>query len=84
MPDENKHSERLAIVETEVKNLKGAVEVGFAELKVDVKGISDKFDCLDKKYVTRREFSPVKTITFGIVGAAGLAVLGGLIALVIK
>lgn len=84
MSNENKQSERLAIVETEVKNLKGAVEVGFAGLKVDVKGISDKFDCLDKKYVTRREFSPVRTITFTIVGTAGLAVLGGLIALVVR
>ena len=76
--------ERLAIVENEVKNLTKAVDVGFASLGGDVKSISDKFDRLDKKFVTRREFRPVRAVVYSVVGAAGMAVLGGLLTLVIK
>jgi len=76
--------ERIAIVETEVKNLKTVVETGFGEMKADLLGISNKFDTLDKKYVSKNEFAPVRMIVYTIVGAAGMAVLGGLIALVVK
>ncbi len=76
--------ERLAIVETEVKNLKTTVDIGFCDVKKDIKAISDKFDLLDKKYVTRSEFGPVKTVVYAVVGAAGMAVIAGILALVIK
>lgn len=76
--------ERIAIVETEVKNLKTVVETGFGEMKADLLGISNKFDDLDKKYVSKNEFGPVRIIAFTIVGAAGTAVLGALIALVVR
>ena len=71
-------------METETKNLTKRVEVGFKDLRGDIKLLSSKFDCLDKKYITRNEFAPVQKIAYTIVGAAGLAVLGGLISLVIK
>ena len=40
-------------------------------------------DDLEKKYVTKVEFNPVKLITFGFVGIILMAVLGSLIALVV-
>ena len=84
MPDEFVRSERLAIVETEVKNLKTVVETGFGDVKADLLAISNKFDALDKKYVSKNEFAPVKAVVYSIVGAAGMAILGALIALVVK
>jgi len=39
---------------------------------------------LEEKYVTKEEFQPVKLIAFGLVGVSTLAVLGALVALVIK
>jgi len=76
--------ERMAVVETEVKNIKQTVDAGFYDVKKDIKTLSDKFDKLDKKYVTRSEFGPVKTVVYTIVGAAGMAVLTGILALVVK
>jgi len=76
--------ERIAVVETEVKNIKKAVDAGFGDVKADIKTLSTKFDDLDKKYVSRAEFTPVRAVAYTLVGATGLAVLGGVISLVIK
>lgn len=84
MPDTIIKSERIAVLETEVKNLKKSVDEGFVGLGMEIRLFSNKFDELDKKYTTKTEFAPVKAIAYSIVGAAGLAVLGGLIALVVK
>jgi hypothetical protein len=39
---------------------------------------------IDKKYVTKDSFSPVQKIVYGLVGAILLAVVGALVALVLK
>ncbi len=39
---------------------------------------------LETQYVTQKEFSPIKSIVYGMVGVILLAVCGGLIALVLK
>ena len=41
-------------------------------------------DALKNEYVTKSEFSPVKLIAFGFVGIIITAVLGSLIALVVR
>jgi len=47
-------------------------------------GMDEIKDTLKNEYVTKVEFSPVKQITFGFVGMIIVAVLGSLIALVIR
>ena len=71
-------------MENEVKNLGQAVETGFERVGKDIKTLSDKFDSLDKKYVTKAEFAPIQKFVYSIVGAVGLAVIGALLSLVLK
>ena len=52
-----------------------------AYIKESIEEIKDN---LDLKYVTKDEFGPVKSIAFGFVGIIIMAVLGSLIALVIR
>ena len=47
-------------------------------------GMDEIKDALKNEYVTKVEFGPVKQITFGFVGIIIVAVLGSMIALVIK
>jgi drug/metabolite transporter superfamily protein YnfA len=47
------------------------------EIKADIQEIKD---C----YVTQKEFWPVRTIAYGLMGTIGLAVIGALLALIIK
>ena len=95
MPEPITVGERLAVMETEVKNLGQAVETGFVRVGRDIKTLSDKFDSLDKKYATKesleateevfdRRLKPVEKVVYSIVGAAGLAIVGALLSLVIK
>ena len=49
----------------------------FGEIRDDVKDIKSR-------YVTIERFSPVEKVVYTITGAVGLAVIGALIALVIK
>lgn len=49
-------------------------------IKDDVKEIKDK---LEKDYITKEEFDPVKKIVYGLVSLILIAVVGALVALVI-
>ena len=59
-----------------------------AVIRNDIGYIKDSIDeikdTLKIEYVTKVEFNPVKQITFGFVGIIIVAVLGSMIALVIK
>jgi hypothetical protein len=46
--------------------------------------ITELRDHLEEKYVSRAEFDPVKKIVFGGVGFVLVAVLGALVALIVK
>jgi hypothetical protein len=50
-------------------------------IECDVKDINAK---LEKDYVTQDQFTPVKNIVYGLVSVILLAVVGALVALVIK
>ena len=50
-------------------------------VKEDVKDVKEK---LDKDYVTQDQFTPVKNIAYGLVSTILLAVVGAIVALVIK
>jgi hypothetical protein len=51
-----------------------------SRIEIDVRDIKDK---LEKDYVTKEEFTPVKTIVYTMIGVILLAVIGALIKLVI-
>lgn len=50
--------------------------------------MSDKIEHLEKvleeQYVTQKEFAPVRSVVFGMIGVMLLSVLGGIITLVIR
>lgn len=54
----------------------------------EMKEIKDGFKSLaesaDKKFVTTIEFGPVKNVVYGLVGLILMAVIGAVVALVIK
>jgi len=50
-------------------------------IQKDVKEIKEK---LESRYVTKEEFDPIKRIVYGMVGVILLAVVGALVALVLK
>ena len=66
----NKMGIDLAVILSEMKTV-----------KEDVKDIKEK---LDKDYVTQDQFTPVKNIAYGLVSTILLAVVGAIVALVIK
>ena len=55
-----------------------------ADIKSDIQEIKEVLKNLGSKFVTKQEFSPVKAIAYGMVGAILLAFLGGVVALVWK
>ena len=68
----------------EINGLTTNVAVILSEMKTvkeDVKDIKEK---LDKDYVTQDQFTPVKNIAYGLVSTILLAVIGALVALVLK
>lgn len=68
----------------EINNLTTNVAVILSEMKTvkeDVKDIKDK---LEKDYITQDQFTPVKNIAYGLVSTILLAVVGALVALVLK
>ena len=68
----------------EINGLTTNVAVILSEMKTvkdDVRDIKSK---LEKDYVTEDEFTPVKNIAYGLVSTILLAVIGALVALVLK
>lgn len=57
------------------------VSVKLDWIQKDITEIKEK---LERDYVTRQEFNPVKNVVYGMVGTMLLAVLGAIVALVIK
>lgn len=60
--------------------------IGILSVKLDriEKDIAEIKACLNTKYVTIREFKPVRAIVYGLVGAGGLAVLAAIFKTVLK
>ena len=63
-------------------------EYNLSSLKTDIdyikRDVTDIKETLKTNYVTRDEFTPVKSIVYGMVGIILIAVFGALIALVVK
>lgn len=57
------------------------VSVKLDWIQKDITEIKEK---LERDYVTRQEFNPVKNVVYGMVSTMLLAVLGAIVALVIK
>ena len=59
-------------------------EVIDTKLNFIMQSVKDIKQDLEKNYVTRMEFDPVKKIIYGLVGIILVAVVGAVIALVVK
>jgi anthranilate phosphoribosyltransferase len=79
MADERRRSNdvELAGILTTLK----FINEGLAEIKGDVKSMKDD---VKECYVTKVEFDPIKRLVYGAVGVILLAVIGAVIALVVK
>ena len=62
---------------TEIKNDISWIKITLGEIKQSVSGFEDKF-------VTKEEFSPIKKAYYAVMGAVGLALLGGMLSLVLR
>ena len=63
------------------ETLLGEIKADLAYIKRDIKEIKET---LKADYVTKDEFSPIKSIVYGTVSVILLAVIGALVALVVK
>ena len=52
-------------------------------IKTEMSDIKSMMEKMDSKYLTRREFDPVKSIVYGLVAIILIAVAGALVALVL-
>ena len=59
-------------------------EVIDTKLNFIMQSVKDIKQDLEKNYVTRMEFEPVKKVIYGLVGIILVAVVGAVIALVVK
>lgn len=64
---------KLAVIIESINNIKG-----------DVSELKDDFKKLREVYVSKVEFAPVKTITFGLVGILLLGVITAILKVVVK
>lgn len=62
--------------------------IKIAEIGRDIVYIKDKLDNIEDQvgssYVTKSEFEPIKKVVYGMVSLILIAVVGGLVALVVK
>ena len=55
------------------------------EIRINIAGLPDKIkEAIEEKYVSKDSFEPIKKITYGLVGAILLGVIGAVLALVFK
>ena len=68
----------------EINGLTTNVAVILSEMKSVKQDVRDIKDKLEKDYVTQDQFTPVKNIAYGLVSTILLAVVGAIVALVLK
>jgi len=67
--------------------LKQSEETKLAIIAKDVEYIRDSVKKIDRRlekdYVTRQEFEPIKKISYGLISVVGVAVIGALLSLIL-
>lgn len=64
-----------------INEILAIIELNIEYIKEEVIKVVDK---VDKDYVTKTEFTPVRNIVYGMVGVILVAVLGALLKFIIK
>ena len=77
---QNSPETKITLLEHQMTEVKKEVSELRKETKKGFTRIENKLDC----YVTRSEFSPIKSIVYGMVGTILMAFISGLIYLVFK
>lgn len=67
-----KNEIKLSVMSEQIRNM----QIDIAEIKTSLHDLVAK---IDSTYVTKEELRPIKAITYGMVGAILMAVLGALI-----
>jgi hypothetical protein len=76
----------IAKINTNIEYIKRDI----GDIKTEIKVLKENFvtqkdfDALKMDAVTQREFSPVRTIAYGLIGTISLSVLGALLLLVVN
>jgi hypothetical protein len=91
MPEINKHSNPQrdqALIQITASAAAAAAAAAVVandiiHIKTDIAEIKTLIEKMDSRYITRREFDPVKSIVYGLVAIILIAVVGSLVALVI-
>jgi ABC-type phosphate transport system permease subunit len=88
MPEINEHSNHerdraLNQITASAAAAAAVVANDIIHIKIDIAEIKTLIEKMDSRYITRREFDPVKSIVYGLVAIILIAVVGSLVALVI-
>lgn len=75
------HSERLAKIEAGVDNLKTKVDELVSEMREGFRGVQET---LDRHYVRREEYDPVRRLVYGLAGLMLAGIVVALIEVVIR
>lgn len=74
---------RVANVETEVALVRQEFNTATAGIKESIDNLARAVDKIGQTHVLKVEFEPVKSVVFGAVRAALIAVIGAILALVV-
>jgi len=77
------NTERPTNIERTNTNIQN-IDVIATKIEYIARDINDIKSKLEKNYVTRDEFAPIKQIVYGMVSVILLAVVGAIVALVLK
>ncbi len=76
-------AEKAATIAKDAAVASAVVSVNIDNIKANIKDIKDTLKDMSVQYVTKEEFSVVKSIVYGFVALILIAVVGGIIALVV-
>ena len=54
------------------------------QIKANLESVTKHIEAMEKQYVKKEEFSPVRAITYGLVGLIMIGVISGVLALVVR
>lgn len=78
------NTERLAILETEVKGVSDKLDEHMIDSRANHEALIKRLDGLGDTFVTKDRFTPIEKVVYGLVGAVLIGVATAILALVIK
>lgn len=79
-----KYDTDYAVMCKDIADIKESISEIKENQKTYMQDMKDFMEVIEKKYVSQVEFTPIKSIVYGLIGLVGTAFVVGLIALVWK